>query len=1042
VRSISVDALLDQAVAAMNRGEHETARELAGVVLATDSANRDAYALLAESAASGEMRRASLLFVDLVGSTELSERHEPELYRSVISRYKAVCRRVIRQRYGGHVSHIAGDGLLAAFGIPTPHEDDAERAVMAALDIAAELEELSAEVEAAVGERLAARSGVHKGIVYVDLDDNEVYGLAANVTARLHSLAAPGTVVISEEMRDIVGDLFETVVEPAQRVKGVTNPLRPVRVIRRRPEPAPRQRRPTGPVVGRAREQAALRQAFDDVRSTGARVCVHLVGEPGVGKSRLCSWLVGDVTSASDGCLELRGSPLHADAALHPIRQFIDERLSDDRPAADRLGRLDADVLQLGLDADEMVPLLAAIAGIQVGDAFAVPQAEGRKLHEAVVDASARYLLACLGSGTAVLVAEDLHWFDTSTLDVLGRLARAGNGVLLLTTSRDPVPRELRESRVLRVEPLDHETSRQLVRLLDPSIAMDTCDEIVSRADGVPLFVEHLVHGAGTTASPTVATAGAAEAPGPVPDVLYEPLVSRLYATPTAVPVAAAAATIGRDVDRRLLSRILEMAESDLTVALVDLLGALILDRAAGQERYRFRHELLREVAYGLQPPSRRRALHARLADALVEQSDDSAVDWRVVARHYQDAGRPLDAVTAYQHAADAAQRLGALAQARGLLETGIDLVADVADPQASMRCEVGLRLRRGFLAVAAEGNSSRDAASDYERCLELTISDPTSDEMFGTLIALWGHYVMRGDLARAEQVVDLLHSNLQGERALYAPENEAASGVLRWYQGDFVPARARLESAVTALGTRGSGDLYEKTWFLPTDGWASCQVFLALAREVRGDAPGADEQVRAALRRCSEIEFPHGPTTAATVHLYNGWILMERGELAAAERAIDEVHALAERHGFDIMALASALQRATVAGLAELASDGDAAGLTLRGQVLDGLIDMWRALDIAVFAPFYIGVSARLRACAGDHDSARARVDEALALAATTGMHFYDAELARIRANSDPGGDRPIDDQLVAAREIARAQGATIFERRIASDLQRLASA
>lgn len=1027
----------------MNRGDREIARELASAVLANDAVNRDAYAILAESATNGEMRRASLLFVDLVGSTELSERHEPELYRSVITRYKAVCRDVIVQRYGGHVSHIAGDGLLAVFGLPRPHEDDAERAVQTALDIAVELEGLSAEVHAAVGERLAVRSGVHKGVVYVDLDDNEVYGLAANVTARLHSLANPGTVVISEEMREVVGHLFETVVEPAQSVKGVTKPLRPVRVVGRRRRSGSGHQDRAAPMVGRAPERAALRRAWDDARSTGGTVAVHLVGEPGVGKSRLCSWLVDELRREAGVCVELRGEPLLVDAAFHPVRRYIESRLeADGVPGTSRLARLEHDVVDRGLDAATDVPLLAAVAGITLGPEFTAPEAAGRKLHEAVVDAAARYVVACAGPGPAVLVAEDLHWFDQSTLDVVDRLPSTdSDGLLILSTSRElPSPRAVSGSTVLHVEALDVDTARELVRSLDPSVGAEACDDLVARSDGVPLFLEQLVHDAG----PTPTRAGVVptdEVHDAVPSAVYELLVSRLYTTPAAVPVAGAAATIGRDVDRQQLERIVDLPGPELTRALGDLVNALILDGDEDGGHYRFRHELLREVAYGLQPPSRRRTLHARLADSMTIASGADAVDWQVVARHYDDAGRWGDAVQAYRRAADGIQRVGALGQARALLERAIALAAELPQTPDWGRHEVGLRLRRGFLAVAAEGNSSVDAARDYERCLELTVSDPTSDEMFSTLISLWGHYVMRGNLARAEQVVELLHSNLGGERAAYAPENLGAFGVLDWYRGDFIGAARRLEAAVAGLATRRSEDHYEKTWFLPTDGRASIQVFLALARAVRGDDVGADDQIRAALQRCREIEFPHGPTTAATVQLYHGWVLMERGDLDAAAAVVGDVQALADRHGFDIMALASALQGATIGGLVGVSSETEPSALAAQAQVLDGLIGMWRALDIAVFAPFYMGVSARVRAGAGDAGGALARVDEALALADDTGMHFYDAELLRVRATVG-SPQRRVDDDLEAARELARAQGAIMFERRIAQDQERLATA
>ena len=164
-RTSAVDRLLDRAVQALNHGDVAAAHELAATALSGDATDREAAALLAESAPTGELRRATLLFADLVGSTALSERHEPELYRGVVRRYTSLCRDVIEARYGGHVTHIAGDGLMAVFGVPVPHENDVERAVRAALDIATELASLSAQVEAAVGERLQARAGVHKGLV-------------------------------------------------------------------------------------------------------------------------------------------------------------------------------------------------------------------------------------------------------------------------------------------------------------------------------------------------------------------------------------------------------------------------------------------------------------------------------------------------------------------------------------------------------------------------------------------------------------------------------------------------------------------------------------------------------------------------------------------------------------------------------------------------------------------------------------------------------------------------------------------------------------
>jgi class 3 adenylate cyclase/tetratricopeptide (TPR) repeat protein len=1062
-RAEPIDQLLDRAVGALNRGDVATARELAEQVLAADASNTDAAALLdVGSPSGGELRRLSLLFCDLVGSTELSARHEPELYRTLVRRYKAVCREVIDRRYRGHISHFAGDGVLAVFGLPTPHENDAERAVRAGLDIVRELRVLSAEVEAAVAERLEARAAVHKGLVFLDIQDDEVYGLAANVAARLQGLAAPGTVVISEEVRELVGALFETVAEPAQRVKGVVEPLRPFRVVTERPEEPARGRQWAAPWVDRADELRLLRHRWREARDRqGKRLrAVHIVGEAGIGKSRLAAVLADEARAELTGRIQLLGSPFHADANFHAIRALVERRcgLRRDAGPMERLARLRREVSDVGLAPDELVPLLAPVLDIPPEAGYQAVAADSRKLREAIAVGAANYVLACLGSGPALVLVDDLHWCDESTLDVVAHVLRSDRQCLLVVTiSRDAPPSAFGRMETISLPPFDDAVASELVRSLDPQLDDTACRAVIDRGDGVPLYLEELARGAGpradelahhrrshagtpaTTSPPLPAAATApASPPGPVPEALYEPLVARLYATGPGVPmVAAAAAAIGRDVDRRVLAQVVDVSGTDLEAALSALLGDLILEPALGAGgRYRFRHELLRVVAYDLQPPSRRRQLHGRVAEALVHEAGEAgAVDWRLVASHYDAASQPAEAITAYMKAADGARRLGALREARSLLGRAIELVAGLPDSPDRRSREVGLRLRRGFLAASTEGNSSPDAVHDYERCLELALGDIAGDDMFNTLIPLFGYYMVRGDLDRAQQVVEVLRSGLADGREHYRPDNEAAFGMIRWYAGDFEIAHDQLEASVARLVTRRTTPDYAATYFMPNDSPASAHANLALARFMRGDVSGADAEIEAARRRCSAIDFPQGPFTAALVETHAAWMLIERGDLGEARAVSAALADIADRHGFDLCALIGATEQATIAALAVLdAEPDDSAALTAHAQAVEGLCAAWKMVDVGLFLPFFTAAAGRLRAAAGDREAAAARYEETLQFARATGIHFYDAEVMRLQSQLMAGVEARA--QLRAAFERARAQGAVPFELRIARDL------
>jgi tetratricopeptide (TPR) repeat protein len=498
------------------------------------------------------------------------------------------------------------------------------------------------------------------------------------------------------------------------------------------------------------------------------------------------------------------------------------------------------------------------------------------------------------------------------------------------------------------------------------------------------------------------------------------------------VPVVEAAAVIGRHVERGLLLAVSGLSEDDVDDVVDELEEASVLE-PWGSDSWRFRHELLREVATELAPPTLRRELHGRVADALIEGAAGHP-DWRLVAAHYEHAERYTDAASAYQQASTDARRRGALEEARTYLTRAITQLESAPADRDRDRREIAPRLERGFLAAAAEGYQSPSPAADFERCLQLAGTDLRDDQLFATLLALCSYYVPRADLERAAQLLQLLLTGADLGRQWSRPAIESGLGMVAFQRGEFGTARGHFEQATVRLLEDDEHHI-EELWFIPDDPIALAHEHLAMDRVLHGDLPAAEAQFADAARRADELGFPQGPYN----HLYatDVEILMrvEAGQFDRAGELVAKLLELAERYGFDFWQMFGLTEQCLVDS-SVLLSCGDPDPATLDTQIatMTGFVEFWRSVGLYAYQTEYDCVLGRLLTAAGRPDEARARVDIALQIARDTGMHYYDIELLRARAHTHTNPDARAAD-FAAAIELARRQDAPLFELRAALD-------
>ena len=982
---------------------------------------------------SAERRPITVMFCDLVGSTAISAALDAEDWRNLVSAYLDAASEAVTG-FGGHVLKKLGDGLMALFGYPQAQENDAERAVRAALAIQRALADLNARNAKTGASELSARIGLETGSVVVDAA-GEVFGDAPNVAARVQAAAEPGSVLVTGSVQRQVAGLFVVEEKGAHELKGVAQPLSLYRVIRASGAGRRGGSKALTQFVGREEELAVLMRRWERARA-GAGQLVLVVGEPGLGKSRLIEEFHSQLAETPHTWTEWSASQLLQNTPLHPIAEWGRLRFGADAPAEQRLADLEGTLRLIGLDPAEHAPLLAPLVDIPLPP-DRVANFPPEELRRRQLAAMTSWILAGARSQPLVLGFEDLHWADPTSLDLLRALADRGAQapLLLLATTRPEfrAPWSLRSHHsLISLSPLDRAGVARMVGEISArhALSKELIEGVNERTGGVPLFVEEV-----TRLLVERAEQGSAQA---IPPTLQQSLAARLDRLGPAREVAQIGAVLGRDFAYTLVRDVAGLGESALQPALEQLTEAdlLFVEGAPPQANYRFKHALIQDAAYESLLKSRRQVLHRRAAEALVEAKSQP----EAIAHHFTEASLDDVAIEWWGKAGDEALRRSAFQEAIAHLgKAAIAMAGHGAG--ATVRMATGraaapsqqltqLHVARANALWAARGVGAPETTEAFARARESAYGDKDAPERLPSDFGLWASSYMRGELPSMRAHAAAFLSDLEARPD--SPEASVAhraAGITCWFAGDYHEARDRLERALALFQPGRDADLaYRFGW----DPGVAAMANLAAASWPLGEIDRAISLVDLMKTRVAGLTHV---STLASGNLYAAMFELMRGD-----------HLRATPNAFELVRLAREHELVMFRAFGVFLEGWTSAASGASGNGLEDMrrgVEQLREQNILFFDGLLKIALAEAEARAGDSGRAVAILDEALARCDRAEYRAFEAELHRTRGemllNRHPANPAPAEEAFLTAIAVAKQQGTRSFELRAALSLAKM---
>ncbi|MGB7292193.1 MAG: adenylate/guanylate cyclase domain-containing protein [Thermodesulfobacteriota bacterium] len=1016
--------------------------------------------------AEAERRQLTVMFCDIIGSSTLSEQLDPEDLRDVMKYYQGVCAEVIR-RHDGYIAKYLGDGVLVYFGYPMAHEDDAQRAVNAGLEIAGVMSFDDSILPASstmhglpsqnnqIQHRLQVRVGIHTGLVVVgemgagDVRERmAVVGETPNIAARLQELAGPNTVVVSSTTHRLIRGFFSFRELGVHTLKGFSQPMEVYRVlfesgVQSRFEVA--VTKGLTPLVGREWEVKLLSERWERVKE-GEGQAVFLIGEAGIGKSRLVQALKEHLAGESHTRIESLCSPYYQDSSLYPVIDNLQRLLEfrrEDSPQK-KLNKLESVLEQFGFSLEDTLPLIASLLSLPLSESYRsltlTPQMQKQKTLEALLV----WLLRESETQPVLRIVEDLQWVDSSTLEYLSLLIEhiAAARILALFTFRpDFSPTWSTRSHLTQIT-LNRLTRKEVEVMVETeaggkALPAELVREVVAKTDGVPLFVEELtkmVLESGLLREQEATYELTSPLPPlAIPTTLQDSLMARLDRLGAAKEVAQMGATLGREFSYELINLVSPTEEETLVRELNRLVEAELIYQKGlpPQARYFFKHALIQEAAYQSLLRSKRRQYHQKIAQILEDRFPEIRdTQPELIAYHYTEAGLSGQAIAYWQRAGQRAIERSANVESISHFTKGLELIEVLPDTPERIHQELALRIALSVPLTATKGYGAPEVERVLTRAKDLCHQAGETVGHIPVLRGLAQFYRVTGELQTARELADELLTLAKSlQNPSYLLEGHLALGEILFWLGDFSMALDNIKQGLTIYSPQEHGS---HAFLYVQDPGMACCGYAAWTMSLMGYADQAIRKSNEAMSLAKEQSHPY---SIAIAHVFSSCLHQFRRESDLTKVHADKLIEISTEQGFPQWLALGNIMR----GWAVIDQGLEDEGI----EYIKGGITARRARGSEVALTYFLALLADAYSKIGKEEQAITVLAEAIDTAHRNGERFYEAELYRLKGEQLLGLSSDNQDEAESsfrkAIEIASHQGAKSLELRATTSLSRV---